>query len=48
VGISPDELWYVISIPPNVAANQQGWVKAVNCQAYNAEGLPMIQPPPKP
>ena len=48
VGISPDELWYVISIPPNVAKDQQGWVKVTNCQAYHAEELPMIQPPPRP
>jgi len=48
VGISPDTLWYVIRIPPNMAADQQGWVQAVKCQAYHADGLPTIQPPARP
>ncbi len=48
VGISPDELWYEISIPPDVAEDQQGWVQAVKCQAYNADELPMVQPPTRP
>jgi uncharacterized protein YraI len=47
LGISPDELWYAISIPSEVAADQQGWVKVTGCQANNTEELPLIQPPPR-
>jgi uncharacterized protein YraI len=43
LGISPDGQWYVISIPSSAAASQQGWVKAISCQAYNAEGLPIVE-----
>jgi uncharacterized protein YraI len=48
LGTSPDEQWYAISIPPGASASQQGWVKAVNCQVYNADELPVILPPARP
>jgi heat shock protein HslJ len=46
VGVSLDSTWWVVSIPG--APYDQGWVAAEYVKVENAEGLPVMQPPPVP
>ena len=46
IGKSADGLWWVT--PVDGAPNNQGWVSAAYVQAFNAENVPVIQPPPPP
>jgi uncharacterized protein YraI len=45
VGVSPDGLWWVVSIPTTVNTEGQGWVSAAFVTATNAEDVPVIAPP---
>ena len=46
IGRSADALWWVT--PVQGAPNGQGWVSADFVQAFNAENVPVIDPPPLP
>jgi uncharacterized protein YraI len=44
-GKSSDDAWWVIRIPPNIAANEQGWVSAAYVQTYNVQNVPVVPNP---
>jgi uncharacterized protein YraI len=44
-GKSSDGAWWVIRIPPNIAANEQGWVSAAYVQTYNVQNVPVVPNP---
>lgn len=46
IGRSADSAWWVT--PLQGAPNNQGWVSASYVQAFNAENVPVIAPPPPP
>lgn len=48
IGVSPDSGWWVVSISADVAADGRGWVSAAYVLAYNANNVPVIQPPAPP
>jgi uncharacterized protein YraI len=47
-GVSPDNEFWVIQLPPNIAADGRGWVPARYTQASNTSQVPVVQPPPLP
>jgi heat shock protein HslJ len=47
-GVSSDRSWWVIQLPDYVAPDERGWVSADFVNATNAEGVPVIEPPPLP
>ncbi|HBY06528.1 MAG TPA: hypothetical protein DEH22_01560 [Chloroflexi bacterium] len=48
LGVSADGTWWVIELPTYVAPDGRGWVSADYVTVTNAEGVPVIEPPPLP
>ncbi len=48
IGVSPDGGWWVVSISTEYAPDGRGWVSADWVSVVNAEGVPVIEPPPMP
>lgn len=48
LGISPDRKWYVVRIPIAVDPSGQAWVKVEDVEADETQGVPVVEPPPKP
>ncbi len=48
IGVSPDGGWWVVSISIEYAPDGRGWVSADWVSVENAEGVPVIEPPPMP
>jgi heat shock protein HslJ len=48
LGISEDNLWWVVELPTYVAPDGRGWVSAGYVNASNADDVPVIETPPLP
>ncbi len=48
VGKSPDGGWWTVAVSTALSADGQAWVSANYVTAYNAENVPVINPPPLP
>ena len=48
VGVSADGGWWVIDLPDYIAPDGRGWVSADYVTVSNAEGVPIVEPPPLP
>jgi uncharacterized protein YraI len=48
IGVSPDNGWWVVELPTNIAPDGQGWVKVAYCPGTNTNNVPVIQPPASP
>jgi heat shock protein HslJ len=45
VGVSADGKWWVVKVPADYAADEQGWISAEFVDAFNVAGVPVIPIP---
>jgi heat shock protein HslJ len=48
LGISEDQLWWVVELPTYIAPDGRGWISAGYVIATNADEVPVIETPPLP
>jgi uncharacterized protein YraI len=46
IGKSQDSGWWVIKLPTELVGAGQGWVSAQYTEAYNTDGVPVVEAPP--